>query len=159
MNYLKDTKKGRYIVQNPHKYIGSKHPVFKSKWEQQIFFMLDHNPFIKKWGYECQPIPYFNKVTNKQTVYYPDIFFHRVDDEGNHLQFLVEIKPFKFARPPEMPKRKTPATMNRYKKQQAAYLINLCKWEEAEKWCTRHRVQWMILTEKNCKKFTANRNN
>ena len=158
MNYLKDTKKGKYIVKNLHKYIGKKHPVFKSMWEQNIFFMLDNNPFIKKWGYECQPIPYFNIVTQKNTMYYPDIFFHRVDEQGNHMQFLLEIKPHKFTRPPVPPKTRNAAALERFRRQKAAYAINLCKWEEAEKWCRRHNVEWMLVTEKNCKAFTRHKN-
>lgn len=155
MDYRKDTKRGRYIVENTHKYIGTKHPVFKSTWEQRLFYMFDHNPYVKKWGYECQPLPYYNPVYKKQTIYYPDLFVHIVDQDGSHKNFLIEVKPFKFTHAPELPKLKTYKALDRYKKAQAAYLINVSKWQAAEVWCAKHKVIWMIVTENTCSKFLA----
>lgn len=155
--YGKGTKQGIYVVQNPSKYIGTKNPVFKSTWEQNVFYMLDNNPHVKKWGYECQSLPYFNPVKNKQTLYYPDVFVHLVDRDGVHRQFLLEIKPYKFTIPPVLPKTKSKKAMERHRKAQMAYAINVSKWEAASNWCMRHKVKWLIITEKNCSAFTGGR--
>lgn len=153
MDYKKDTKRGRYVVENVHKYIGNKHPIFKSTWEQRVFYMLDHNPYVKKWGYECQPLPYYNPVYRRESIYYPDIYVHVVDDNGKHTNYLIEIKPDKFTKPPTLPKVKTYAAMDRYKKAKMAFAINAAKWQAAEAWCIRHKVVWMRVTEKNCASF------
>jgi hypothetical protein len=155
--YGKGTKQGIYVVQNPSKYIGNKNPVFKSTWEQNVFYMFDNNPYVKKWGYECQALPYFNPVKNKQTLYYPDIFVHLVDKNGKHKQILIEIKPDKFTRPPVLPRTRTKKAMVRHKNAQMAYAVNVSKWEAASNWCKKHHVQWMLVTEKNCSAFTGGR--
>ena len=46
MNYKKDTQKGKYTLMNPTKYMGTKAPVYKSKWEKKVFHAMDKNPYV-----------------------------------------------------------------------------------------------------------------
>lgn len=163
MNYLKDTIKGIYTIVNPQKYFGTKNPIFKSSWEAKLFYVMDINPHIIKWGYECQEVPYFNPVKGKYTVYYPDIFCHVMQTSGQVKQFLIEIKPYKMCippTPPKTPKKLTPNSLKKYENAQRRYLvdnenykINVEKWKTAEAWCHRHNITWMLLNEKNTPLF------
>ena len=150
MNYTTDTKKGIYVVKNRQKYIGTKNPVFKSLWEQRTFYELDNLAHVARWGYECQQIPYFHPIYKRTSVYYPDLFV-TTDIGGVLKNFMIEIKPAKFAVPPPPPKAKnpTPGVIDKYRKAQAAYMINVAKWEAAVAWCRRHKVEWMVMTEES----------
>jgi hypothetical protein len=150
MNYATGTKKGRYIVNNPHKYIGTKHPIFKSNWEQNVFSFLDNNQHVVKWGYECYTVSYHNPVLGKTSIYYPDIFVHIKYPTGEQKYFLVEIKPYKYTIPPSPPKIKNVKAVTRFRAEQKMYAVNVAKWEAAQAWCRKHHVQWLLLTEKNC---------
>ena len=159
MNYTKDTCKGRYKLIFPEKYIGNRPPNYKSKWEKKVFYALDVNPNVIKWGYECIEIYYHHPVYNKHTVYYPDIFCHIKNDNGKIQQILVEIKPAKMCvipKPVTLPKNKTLKAMQTYKKSlqrhksaSIEFAINSAKWEAAQKWCIRHNVKWIVSNEKN----------
>jgi hypothetical protein len=165
MNYKTDTKKGKYKVINPEKYLGSKNPIYKSGWERKVFDMMDRNPNIVKWGYECIEIYYANPIKGKFTVYYPDVYCHLVDVSGEHRQFLIEIKPAKMCIIP--PKPKVPVTAkgmdgNRYKKAMmrynsalADYMVNMAKWEAAQRFCLKHKIKWLILNDENSGLFKS----
>lgn len=163
MNYLKDTARGVYTIINPQKYFGTKNPIYKSSWEAKIFYIMDTNPYIAKWGYECQEVPYFNPVKGKHTIYYPDIFCHVQQQDGTIKQFLIEIKPYKMCLPPpqpKVPKKVTPNNLKKYENAQRRYLvdtenfkINIEKWKNAKAWCDRHQITWILLHEKNTPLF------
>jgi len=160
MNYKKDTKKGYYRLIHPEKYLGNKLPIYKSMWEKKTFYAMDINPFILKWGYECIDIYYIHPIYNKYTIYYPDIFCHVKNERGEMEQILIEIKPAKMCVPPKQvnpPKGKTNKSWERYqrslKRFQIAsrdYVVNMAKWEAAQRWCMRHKVTWRISNEENC---------
>ena len=159
MNYKTDTQKGRYTLINPKKYMGTKIPVYKSKWEKKVFYAIDRNPYVLEWGYEVIPIYYHNPVYGRYTVYYPDIFCHIKNTKGVVEQLLIEIKPAKMCVPPKQakpPKNKTAQSWQKYqrslKRYQSAnkdYAINMAKWEAAQRWCMRHKVTWKISNEVN----------
>lgn len=151
MNYKKDTKKGRYVIKYRDKYIGTQMPEFKSAWEQRVFYEMDTLAHVVRWGYEVHDIPYYNPVTKKDTIYKPDLFVTTLVD-GNTNNFLIEIKPAAFTKPPAPPKTKdgrkpSPAMIDKYRRAQMAYLINAAKWAAAETWCRRHNVTWLIMDE------------
>lgn len=159
MNYKKDTIKGLYNLINPDKYISSKQPIFKSKWEWRVFDKLDRTPNILKWGYECIEIYYQNPAQGRFTIYYPDIFCIVLDTSGRQKQYLMEIKPHKMTiapKLPEVPKTKTAQNgirykkaMERYRKDCIDYAVNLAKWDAARKWCLSHNIEWVVLDETN----------
>lgn len=159
MNYLTDTKKERYHLLNPHKYFGTKDPVCKSGWEKQIFVFMDTCKFVLKWGYECMEVPYFNPAKGTNTIYFPDIFCHILQADGSQKQFLLEIKPYKMANPPKPPKppkkptgnalKKYENAIRRYNNDFVAYKVNEAKWNQARAWCQRHKIEFLIVHEKN----------
>jgi hypothetical protein len=159
MNYKTDTNKGLYKPIHPEKYLGSRLPSYKSGWEKRVFYAMDINPFILKWGYECIEIYYHHPIFNAFTVYYPDIFCHVKNERGHEEKILIEIKPSKMClipKEPKPPKNKTSASWDRYqrslKRYQGSckdYIVNQAKWEAAQNWCLRHGVTWRILNEDN----------
>lgn len=163
MNYKKDTKHGKYTVKNKAKYFGAKNPVYKSEWELKVFTMMDHNPYIIKWGYECMEVPYAHPFKCKFTLYYPDIYCHVKDIDGNSQQFLIEIKPAKMCVLPTKPKvpvtskgidgKRYKNALRRYQNDVADYTVNMAKWAAAQQWCLRHKVRWLILSDANSSKL------
>jgi len=161
MNYKKDTIKGLFRPQHPEKYLGNKLPIYKSRWEKRVFYAMDINPFIMKWGYECIEIYYHHPIFNNFTIYYPDVFCHVKNDRGKFERLLIEIKPAKMCvlpKEPKYPKNRTVKSLERYqrsvKRYQCGcrdYVVNVAKWEAAQKWCLKHGVTWRILNEDNVK--------
>jgi len=67
----------------------------------------DTNTSVLEWGSETMIIPYKSPVDNKIHRYFVD-FYIRVKDRHNTIsKYLVEIKPEKFTKPPDIPKRQT----------------------------------------------------
>jgi len=160
-NYKKDTKKGKYEVQNPEKYIGNKATIYKSGWEHTVFRALDVNKYVEKWGYECIEIYYYHPVYMKWTVYFPDVYCQIVNENNVQQKILVEIKPARFCKYPTQPKRpagsdsktlkKYQNALKRYEINKREFVVNAAKWEAAQNWCLKHGVTWRILNEENTK--------
>ena len=158
-NYKKDTIKGKYELIHPEKYIGHSIPIYKSKWEQKVFYAFDRNPYVLRWGYECIDIFYHHPFYMQFTKYLPDIFCEVVMENGKQQQFLIEIKPTKYCvmpKEPKMPKKGNAQSSQRYQKALARYeytkrdyLVNMAKWEAAQLWCMKNNVMWRILNEDN----------
>ena len=75
------------------KYMGKKKPTFRSSWEKAYALALETSPTVKAWDSEPYGISYFNVVTKKHQMYWPD--FLVVFSNGFIL--VVEIKPGKEA--------------------------------------------------------------
>jgi len=158
-SYKNDTKKDKYTLKNPSKYIGKVAPIFKSSWEEKVFYALDINPYVIEWGYECLEIYYHHPFYMKWTVYYPDIFCKIKSPDGTVRQLLIEVKPARFCKFPQQPKSPTNPdakamnkfrkSMQRYEINKREYSVNIAKWEAAQAWCSKHNVQWRILNESN----------
>lgn len=160
INYKTDTTKGYYQILNKDKYYPSgKVPIYKSSWEMQVFYALDINPNVLYWGYEPLEIYYYNPRYLKYSVYYPDILCHIRMDSGVEQKILIEIKPTKYTvmpKKPNPPKENTPAKWERFRRSQINYennlkdyMVNLAKWEAAQRWCQKNGVMWRILNENN----------
>lgn len=159
MNYKTDTHKGLFQLINREKYMGQKLPVYKSGWERKVFTMMDKNPYIMKWGYECIEIYYHNPIKQRFTIYYPDIYCNLIDINGDNQSYLIEIKPAKMTiapKRPEVPKTQTAQSGIRYKKalerysrEVGDYAVNMAKWEAAQKWCLKNNVKWIIFNDMN----------
>jgi hypothetical protein len=161
VNYKQDCHKGVYPITNREKYIGAAYPEFKSNWEKRIFYMLDTNPFVLKWGYEFVRINYVHPVTGKFAIYLPDIFCQAKTESGRVMNYLIEIKPAKMKEAPKEPKQpksfeassgpKYQKSIARYNSEMVDYAINRAKWDAAERWCLTNQVTWIILTENEAK--------
>ena len=95
----------------------------------------------------------------KWTVYYPDIYCQVLNENNQEQKILVEIKPARFCKYPQAPKRpsgndskslmKYQKALKRYEINKREYVVNMAKWEAAQNWCLKHGVQWRILNEQN----------
>jgi len=130
---------GFYQVINADKYIGKKTPHYRSGWENTFMRFCDLNPAILQWASESIHINYRNPFTNKMTIYVPDFLIIYVDKLGAQHAEVVEIKP------------STQTTMEsaRSTRDQAAAILNMCKWEAARAWCKAQGMTFRVVTEKD----------
>jgi hypothetical protein len=105
----------------------------------------DHNSAIVEWGSETMIIPYKSPVDNKVHRYFVD-FYVKIKDSSNKItKYLIEIKPEKFTKPPEIPKRKT----KRFIEEVFNYGTNQAKWKAANEYCQDRGMKFLVLTEKD----------
>jgi len=130
---------GFYQVINAEKYIGKKTPHYRSGWENTFMRFCDLNPAILQWASESVHINYRNPFTNKMTIYVPDFLIIYVDKSGAQHAEIVEVKP------------STQAAMESAKstRDQAAAILNMCKWEAARAWCKAQGMTFRVVTEKD----------
>lgn len=140
------TYKGRYRVINAQKYRGDiQNVVYRSLWELRFMKWCDQNPSILEWGSEIVVIPYISPVDNKIHRYFVDFYIKVQDKEGNTKKYLIEIKPEKYTKPPEIPKKKT----KKFIDEVFLYGVNTAKWKAAFEYCADRNLKFMILTEKD----------
>lgn len=141
--YGKNTAQGKWKPRNPEKYAGKVEEIYyRSSWEVKFFNWLDLNPDVISWCSEEVVVPYFDPVQNKMRRYFVD-FWAKVKTASGVKKFLIEIKPDKFTKPPEQPKKKT----KRYIEEAMQYATNCAKWEAANRVCKDNNMQFLILTE------------
>lgn len=128
---------GEYIPINKAKCMNTKPIRFMSGWEKRIMAVLDTNNCVVRWGSECISIPYFHPIKKKQAIYLPDLYVEIKDAKGKIHKYLYEVKPAKEA---FASKAKT-----RYDK--IALIVNMFKWQEAQKFCKKYGIVFKILTE------------
>jgi len=143
--YIK-TYKGRYRVNNPQKYKGDINAViYRSLWELRFMKWCDENDSILEWGSETVIIPYISPLDKKIHRYFVDFYVKTKNKENITQKYLIEIKPEKFTRPPNIPKRKT----KKFIDEVLQYGINDAKWKAAFEFCQDRGLKFMILTEKD----------
>jgi hypothetical protein len=130
---------GFYQVINADKYIGKKTPHYRSGWENTFMRFCDLNPAILQWASESIHINYRNPFTNKMTIYVPDFLIIYVDKSGAQHAEVVEIKP----------SQQTTMESARSTRDQAAAILNMCKWEAARAWCKAQGMTFRVVTEKD----------
>jgi hypothetical protein len=140
------TYKGRFRVLNPAKYKGDiTNVIYRSLWELRFMKWCDQSPSIIEWGSETVIIPYVSPVDKKVHRYFVD-FYIKVRSKNNTTEkFLIEIKPEKFTKPPEIPKKKT----KRFIDEVFQYGVNEAKWKAAFEFCTDRNMKFIVLTEKD----------
>jgi len=140
----KATYKGRYRVINPSKYRGDSQDVtYRSSWELKFMKWCDTNPSVLEWGSETIIIPYTSPVDNRVHRYFVDFYIKVQDRNGKINRYLVEIKPAKFTKPPEIPARKT----RRFVQEVFQYGTNQAKWKAANEYCIERSMKFLVLTE------------
>lgn len=105
----------------------------------------DLNPAIVEWGSETMIIPYRSPVDNKIHRYFVDFYVKIKDSRDRLTKYLIEIKPEKFTKPPEIPKRKT----KRFIQEVFNYGTNQAKWKAANEFCEDRGMKFLVLTEKD----------
>ena len=140
------TYKGRFRVLNHSKYKGDITTViYRSLWELRFMKWCDQSPSIIEWGSETVIIPYVSPVDRKVHRYFVD-FYIKVKSKNNTIEkYLIEIKPEKFTKPPEIPKKKT----KRFIDEVFQYGVNEAKWKAAFEFCIDRNMKFLVLTEKD----------
>jgi len=140
------TYKGRFKPLNPSKYKGDVlNVIYRSLWELRFMKWCDGNTSVIEWGSETVIIPYLSPVDNRVHRYFVD-FYIKVRNSNNVVQkYLIEIKPEKFTKPPEIPVKKT----KKFIDEVYQYGINQAKWKAAFEFCQDRKMKFMILTEKD----------
>lgn len=135
---------GIFTPRNKSKYVGKEPPAFRSGFELKFFRWCDNNPNVFEWASETIIIPYTSPLDGKVHRYYTDGVV--AIKEGNKVvKYIIEVKPLSQTLPPVVTKRKRQSTLL-FENQR--YIINMCKWEAAKKWCDIHSFKFLILTEK-----------
>lgn len=140
---------GKYKPEYPKKYQGDVHNiVYRSGYEKKAFLWADRNPNILKWSSEETVIPYLHNDTNKIRRYFVDLTLQYKQKDGSIVTYLCEIKPYTQTIEPKPPKRITPKSKANFAKQIFTYRQNLDKWHQAQKFCEKHNMTFILLTEK-----------
>jgi len=136
--------KRKFIPLNPEKYTGDPtNIIMRSSWETRFALWCDRNPSIMKWNSEETVVPYICPTDNRRHRYFIDFRIQIKEKNGILKTYLVEIKPDKQTRPPEVPSRKT----RRFLIEAATYMKNEAKWKAATQYAKDRGWEFMILTE------------
>lgn len=136
--------KRKYTPINPQKYVGDPtNIIMRSSWETKFALWCDNNPSVIKWNSEETVVPYVCPTDNRRHRYFIDFRIQIRDKTGALKTYLVEIKPDKQTRPPEVPSRKT----KRFLIEAATYMKNEAKWKAATQYAKDRGWEFIILTE------------
>ena len=142
----KETYKGRYRVSNISKYKGDpQNIIYRSSWELKFMKWCDMNSSVLEWGSETTIIPYKSPIDKKLHRYFVDFYIKVKSKDGLIKKYLVEIKPSKFTKPPQIPEKKTKAFINEV----FTYTINQAKWKMANEFCEDRGWKFLVLTEED----------
>ena len=135
---------GRYKVKNPKKYRGNIEKVYyRSSWELKFMVYCDKNSAILEWGSEEVVIPYISPLDGRRHRYFPDFYIKVKQVDGSVKKILIEVKPKKQCKAPEIPKRKT----KRFISEVRTWGVNKAKWEATIEYCNDRGMEFKILTE------------
>ena len=140
MTYTKQLHQGRFIPKNPRKYKGDvQNIIYRSGYEVKFMNWCDMNDDVKEWSSEEVVIPYRSPIDKRIHRYFID-FYAKIGDKV----YLIEVKPERFTRPPDIPKRKTKRFLNEV----SQWGINQAKWKSAREFCADRNWEFKIITEK-----------
>jgi hypothetical protein len=105
----------------------SEFPEYRSSWELEFMKFCEASEKIEKWSTESIAIPYISPKDGQPHRYFADFFIQTTSKE----KFVIEIKPAS----------------------QTGNPINKAKWEAANKWCNQNNFKFLVLTEKELKKW------
>lgn len=139
-------QQGSFKPKNPHKYVGNATNIFyRSSWELKFMKWADTNPNVEKWNSEEVVIPYLSPVDNAMHRYFVDFAVLVKKQNGEMKRYLVEIKPDIQTQPPKKGKRST----DKYIKDLSTYAVNQAKWKQADSFCKKNGMEFIVLTEKH----------
>jgi len=136
--------KGRFIPTKPRKYKGdSTNIIYRSMWERKFMVYCDNNSAVLEWGSEEIIIPYISPLDGKRHRYFPDFYVKIKQSDGSIKKFIIEVKPKKQCKPPEIPKKKTKYFIAEVR----TWGVNQAKWQAAIEYCNDRGMEFKILTE------------
>jgi len=128
------------------KYIGDINSILcRSLWERKFCKYLDSNKNIIRWSFEALKIPYVSPVDNKLHNYIPDFLIETRDKLGNIETMVIEIKPKKQTKAPELGKKRKTTFLQ----ENMIYKVNEAKWKSAIQFCKDQNIKFKILTEED----------
>jgi hypothetical protein len=137
---------GKFRPKNPKKYKGDPtNIIYRSSWELKFMNWVDSKDTILAWKSEETVIPYMSPIDNKWHRYFVDFQIQVRDKSGKLATYLIEIKPEKQTRPPEVQKR----TTKKYLQEVITWGTNEAKWKAADSYAKDRGWQFLILTEKH----------
>ena len=146
MAYTKDTCKGRFIPNNPKNYVGDvMEIIYRSSYELKFMKWCDLNESVLRWSSEEIVIPYVSPADGLVHRYYVDFYIEVQDKTGKRKKYLVEVKPYRFTVPPNIPQRKTQRFISEVKQ----WGVNNAKWTAARRFASQNGWEFMLVTEKD----------
>jgi hypothetical protein len=130
--------RGKFVMTQPEKYVGTKTPTYRSSWEWSFMRFCDTNKSVQKWASEAINIPYRDPLTGRNTIYVPDFFIQYVDKLGKMHVELIEIKPAS---------QTILERVGKNKYNQAQFVKNQAKWSAATIWCKQQGIKFRIVNE------------
>jgi hypothetical protein len=152
-SFLKPRKNSRYsqgyfMPKNPEKYRGdATQIIYRSGWEHRFLKFCDDNPMVLEYSSEPVGIDYWNSVDKRQAKYWIDGWMKTKNKEGYIKEWLIEIKPNKFIKPPVAPSILTEKQTWNYIRHTKAFIVNTDKFKAAKAWAKAHNMQFGIITE------------
>lgn len=105
---------------------------------------LDSHKSVIKWSSEEIVIPYKSPIDGRWHRYFVDFYAKVQTKEGVIEECLIEVKPERWTREPEVQKKKT----KRYINEVVQYTINKSKWRAATEYCKDRNWKFHVFTEK-----------
>ena len=135
---------GQFKPSNPQKYVGDyKNIIYRSSWEARVMNWLDKNPSIVSWASEEVVIPYVSPVDGRWHRYFPDFVVKVKDKNGTLKTLMLEVKPKKQTKEPEIQRRVT----KRYIAEVTTWGVNQAKWKAATEYCLDRNWEFKLITE------------
>jgi len=142
---MNKAKKGRFTPSNPDKYKGNvKNIIYRSSWELKLMVRFDIDPNILEWGSETIVIRYYSSVDKKVRRYFPDFIVKYRNKSDEIVVDLIEVKPYHETIEPVPKKGKRKVILL---KELLTYRKNTDKWKYANEYCTKHGINFKIMTE------------
>lgn len=131
---------GRFIPQNPAKYLGDPRKIFyRSSWEMHCMKWFDSTNAVLRWGSEEFSINYVSPLDGRVHKYYPDMVMIYRDVTGQIKKEIIEIKPY----------NQSVLTPKMSEQDKKVLIVNQAKWQAAEVWASANGATMRILTEKS----------
>lgn len=148
--YGKKCKSGHFYPKNRSKWVNPDKIIYRSGLELRYMRYFDLNPQIIKVSSEETVVPYILSLDGRIHRYFLDFEITIKDNNGNIKTYLIEIKPDKFTKKPNLPRsgRKTKS----YITQVENWIRNSDKWKAARNWAEKNNMEFLILTEKDISK-------
>jgi len=138
--------KGKFKPKNPIKYKGDPTNVtYRSLWELKLMRYLDDHPDIIQWSSEEIIIPYKSPIDGKFHRYFPDFVVRKRDKNGKISTIIIEVKPDKQTRQPEVKFKKNKQYINEV----MTWGVNQAKWKAAIEYCKDKNWTFTLMTEKH----------
>jgi len=153
-NYIKNVKPsekynyGYFIPKNPQKYIGDvENILYRSSWEFYVLRIFDQNERVLEYCAEPFAIKYQNPFNQKWRNYYIDAYAKILNVNNVIIEWIFEIKPNKYTKPPKKPKNPTVQANRNYNYHARQYIINCKKFEAAKQYAASRGMKFGIITE------------